>query len=366
VPYRPTQELTYSNLKDHLTKTFSSISNSLDNSLELSLDSIVPQLVFFDDENRRAYIKFNHFVEAFRWEAPNRDERIRRRFRRRHPVVVCFRAELQIVSIEFMGFSQISIADQPIKYHNIAADIIAFLSTALKYEFEASSVKPSIDGLLADPKSRVANAKISMSDTLGRIVLSSSNDELDVPHLMMRFLSSKGIEISLQETRELFTDRPTDDFLLIWHEYEILTRISFEGMAPEILFIWRGVDPSPSLVDIILRRLTKIRRSEMAATEEQIEQYLDHLEPRSVIQPGFLVRRFSVTKDYALGFLLRAKESGDFEFCFRVKPDIAEDEVENPWQTTQANLPSLHSKDGLPIDLFDPKNIEVAFRRVRG
>jgi len=354
----------YEELKSRLVKAYPSIINRIDPNFQLPLYSLAPQLCVFDDDNQRIFLKYNHQVEAFRWESPSKDEKIRRRFRRRHPVVVCFRSSLKIVSIEFMGFTQISIDEEPLRYSKIAKEILGLMATDASIELEPCDLKPSIKALLRDPLSEVSDCKRSLSDFDGKMTFASDNEEQSLAQYLVKYLKSVGISVTLTQAREVLDGGDTGDVALLWKRHQILTRVSLQEEIPEILFVWRGVEASSELVDEVLTKLTSLPSVSKQIGIDKVRNFLIGLEDSVVVRPAAVSRHFLVPQDEALGLLLELKEKGLYQFCFRVKGEV-EEELDNYWRSSQSDLPHLIDRAGTPIDPLNTRNIEVGFKKAK-
>jgi len=353
----------YERLKESITKAYPSIINKIDSSFELLLYTLSPELCIFDDDNERIFLKFNHLVEAVKWESVSKDEKIRRRFRRRHPVVVCFRSSLKLLTIEFMGYTQISIDEEPLRYSTIAKEICDKLLSEASLDTLPCDLKPSIRALLKDPLSGVSDCKLSLSDFEGKMTFSSDNEEQNLAEYLAKYLAHVNISITVEQAREVLDWGETGDVALLWKRLQILTRVSFQEAIPEILFVWRGVEASSNMIDEVLKRLTEKPSNIGQVSIDNVRDFLFKLGPAGVVRPAALSKKFAIPQDDALRLLLELKGLGIYQFCFKVKGDF-ENEFMNPWKWSQADLPRLADKDGVEIDPLDPHNVEVAFRKV--
>lgn len=337
--------------------------------LSSSETDLLPQCSIADPEGDRLLVKFVHLVEVWETEQISRRERVTRLVKRRHVVILTFRPSKRLVTVSFPGFTHGLIGDERKTYLDIALSVLNLVRTKFGYELESLKLKAAAETLLEDKSKDVIDLKRSALPLGGgKLTLDSQNSKLDAAVVLAESLRKEGgIDVTSAQVRTAFRSMEAGDLALLWQKIGVITRISFHGTEPEILFVWSASEPAISIVEQILSDFLVASENAPQSGVSHAREFLRAAVPGTIIRPSYLAQHFSLSGDAALGLMFAEAEHKSLAVRFRIKSSEQLVGFHNDWVRSVPEIPrELVNNRGEKIQGHDPSNIEIAFERVAG
>lgn len=301
------------------------------------------------------------------WEMmPSPDnQQVRTKIPKRHIMVAAINPRTQLVSIHFPGFTHAVIGKDRQTYASFAQEIAQIIESQLTLKLQPFRLKPVTDILLEDKEQGVVDLRRTLRFKRGgKMELDSESDE-DAASALAQGLANTGIKISAEAIRSAFRSSEAQSVVLLWQKQQIITRASMRGLFPEILFVWNEAEPTLSLIDDILARLSRARTYIGSDGIRDAREYISKAPVGEVLRPYWIEQRFAITRDQALQLLLEMSASGLCRVKFRIKLEDHRYSGLNPWVSSISEIPlALIDDEGHPIESRRPEHIEVAFQRI--
>jgi hypothetical protein len=338
--------------------------------VDAQVDLLQAQACLADENQEKVYLKLVHLVEMSGWETVSRTEKKLRTFRKRHPVVVTIRPKDGILTIGFPGFSfaQGLQREDRVAYAAIAAQGTEFINAQFQIECIPFRAKAAIDSLLEEEPDEVNDVKRNVRPKKGGRFAFDAGEEGKLTASLADFFAQEGeIPVSETQIRNLLRRSGASDIVLFWKRLQIFTRVALlQNGGPEFLFIWRDSGPSSSVVDSVLSKVSAYAKLLNEPKVSAIRKAVLSTPVRQIIQPALAAQMYGISQNELLEIITLAVSRGDFRPQFRVNTDRILVDHTNNWQPSLSEFPkTVTDEDGTAIDLTDPKNIEVAFERVK-
>lgn len=343
-----------------LVKGFSPLRSDLGSELHF-------QLCLLDDERKRAFFKFAHVVESWETVSTSAYERMQKRVKKRHPVVVALYINLGIAVVSFPGFTQVGTDfKERLQYVAIGKEAGTQVAGLIDLDLQGLQVKSAIESLLADPTAEVFDVKRSiLPQGGGKIVVDSWGDESGLAKFLSKYLAEGNVAVGSDKVRSLLQSGADDDIWLLWRRLDLLTRFAFHESIPEVLVLWRESGPDSSKIEKVLDALTTHLSAAPADATLAASKEIENTPTGSIITPIALSQHHGLTIDEALRVLMSALHRNWVELRFKVKTDSMLEHFQNKWRNTLAEFPdSVTDEKGNAIDLRDRQNLDVAFERI--
>jgi hypothetical protein len=336
-------------------------------------DDFYPTLQFTDQWTDSLYVKLTHWVQSDMWESvsPTRKELVKSRVR--HPVTLVFHTNTGVMEVRFNGYSQALGTPKPkrMSYEVLVSRVTECVQERLDAPLAGLRIREAIaDILVSRPEEVIDVRRVVSPDFGGRLIFDAAQEapELDVPHLLSRFFHGVAGEFDQDlepRIRSALASSPADSQVLAWKDPAILTRIAFYEIAPELLFIWRGEDRTETAVANVVSTLfahISLQAPDVSAAFNSILT----APAGDLIRATDLAESFNLSSKAAYTVLEEARRRSIVERCFRVRSTMVLD-VDNRWRTSLEDLPERAvDEEGEEIDVLDPINVEVGFKRVEG
>jgi hypothetical protein len=265
----------------------------------------------------------------------------------------------------FRDFTHAVIGKDRQTYASFAQEIAQIIESQLTLKLQPFRLKPVTDILLEDKEQGVVDLRRTLRFKRGgKMELDSESDE-DAASALAQGLANTGIKISAEAIRSAFRSSEAQSVVLLWQKQQIITRASMRGLFPEILFVWNEAEPTLSLIDDILARLSRARTYIGSDGIRDAREYISKAPVGEVLRPYWIEQRFAITRDQALQLLLEMSASGLCRVKFRIKLEDHRYSGLNPWVSSISEIPlALIDDEGHPIESRRPEHIEVAFQRI--
>ncbi len=285
---------TYKGTCEALTKSFATIIDSFQ-PLQSDARDLCPQLFINDVAAERFFIKFAHMVDVWETTPSPDDQQVKSKVRKRHIMVAEINSRTQLVSIHFPGFTQVVVGKERVTYSLFAQEAVQILESKTGLKLIPFRLKPVTDILLDDIDEGVVDLRRTLRFKRGgKMDLDSESDE-DAASTLAQGLANTGVKISAEAIRLAFRSSEAQSVVLLWQKQQIITRASMRNSLPEILFIWNEVEPSQSIIDDILGRLSWARSYLVSDGMKKARDYVNQAQAGELLCPFWLEQQFAIT-----------------------------------------------------------------------
>jgi hypothetical protein len=326
-----------------------------------------PTLQIYDETKSWIYLHCTQWVKTSKWVMQNSVTKTLEIQQLRHPVVIVIKGDLGIGEVRFNGFSQgrdVALEER-IPYINIAIQAGELVRQMLGISVIGFPPNTATKALLTELPNELRQLARTAQSAQGSLTVKSNETEsgTDIVDLMRAFLGSK---LPRETIEEALRDAPSDSIYLEWLKHGIVTRISAEMGHTEILFVWRG-ERSTLIVNDIVERIAKAYSATKKSTDRgSVRKYIEEQAPGTVFLLSQLIHYFNENPDWIMPIVEAAREDGLVERCYRVRSNSLLQGYRNEWLESPTNLPIVvEDENGQEINLRDPQNIEVGYRRRR-
>ena len=324
----------------------------------------------------QVFVTFEHTVTVKEWvEGENETIRNLEQYETRHPIVLRVVESTGLLLLSYPGFSQGSAAKRStvIAY----ADLLAAVMKALEsvgIETRPLPIRESLRLLMSGPNRRVHRVRADIeAANVGRFDLSSLNQKKTVEEsladLILPHMSGGATrEDFIDSAKRAINDTEANFLVLYWADEAVLTRLKFWDVGCEMLFTWHGERASYRAVDSILNLLleTQLRLAKVSAsTPDAPLAWLSALQGDEIVKPASFAEKFRLSATEARQELVYAVKAGMLSPVYRLNTNALIVDSLNSWTENPTDLRrSWATDDGAIVDGANPKNIEVAFRRI--
>lgn len=321
-------------------------------------------------------ITFEHKVNVCEWKTAkdNEDIRIRENFVTRHPVILRVDPRNKIVVFFYPGFSQGSgiKKTQRINYHDVLLNLIGKLEKILSISFSPIPVQACVKALTEAASERIKVIRTDFESGKGRMSLAApSSDKQSVDEYLTSFITpyvKENYKDKLHSAvREALKNTTPNSLAVLWTKEDLITRLAFWDFGTEFLFIWYGSSRSMFFVKSIISLIVSItERLETPTIKEILDNILTESD-RRIFTISSISANHNVSENIIKESLVELMNAGLIKPVYRIKtPDMLL-ENHNDWTERLAELRrGFTTENNEYIDGSDPRNIEVAFKRIAG
>ena len=329
------------------------------------------RLRLFDRRTGITYLKFEHWVTAETWRRIDQRHKELIELITRHSVTVAVRPDQTVMEVRFDGYSQGQVVDasRRLAYSTVAKSAADKAAGILGISLTTLSMGPAIERVLDNLPDEVRDIRRSLRTTRGGSLEFNAGEEseTDVAAELARFLREQGggdVRISREQVRSALRSSTADSILLFWRKQDLLSRITSHDIGPEILFIWRSSQRTATSIRYVVDSLLRARRLVGTPTTEEILERVRRIEAGITVRASDLAAQMGVDREASVNALERATRDGFLQRVFRVRTSSATHDYVNSWRTTLRELPHrVSDENGIAINVDDPTNVEVGYRR---
>lgn len=334
--------------------------------LDKTSNDLQPTLQILDGYSKRVYVKFTHWIPSSRYEQTTPTIRELQEETIQHTVVAVLRADIGSLEVRFNGFKQgrATRTEDKVSYGWIAQVCKEKISERLHQRIVNTALDRAASHLTQEKPDEILEVGRNIVTAEGRFSVRNSESDVggDVVSLLFNTLSNV---IAKDDLKRALKDAPAESLWLWWIKYGIVTRISQQYGAYEVLFIWKG-NKANFVVDNIIKSLMEASLvSSTTGTRVRVNEYIEALSPQQVFLLSDVAHRFNASYQWVLSVLEAARKAGLIERRYRIKTDQQTQDLHNVWRRGLNDFPeTVSDEDGNQIDLRDPSSIEVGYCRL--
>ncbi|WP_363798295.1 hypothetical protein ABU614_00740 [Lysobacter firmicutimachus] len=311
-----------------------------------------------------------HYVPVVEWIEVDADNRTKQRRLQRHPLVVRFYKDTNILTVGYPGFSQGSgtKSEDRVTYEQIIAGLLRYLLEKFNVTVAALPIHPAMMALQQAESPRVKIVRSELEGSAGKLIVSSDDDSTSVVDMVVSMLASTASEATKTEiiaaVSDGLKDASSNSLVAVWNPESVYTRVAFWHSGAELLFIWNASDPSQELVEKIVRLLSEVAIALLRPHVKDAWTIIGELKSGDVVTVGVLAARSNASTEDARKILMEAVRAALVVPVYRLLTTDVISSHRNVWTKDLASLSIVHLTDrGVEFDGTDPRNIEVGFRR---
>lgn len=347
---------------EHLRGAFEAISQEQTPQANAGTSFVARQFVH-DKARNRLYLKFEHRLKSCNWERPTPNATTKELVERplRHVVVVVVRKLEGAIEIRFDGYKQglATPREDRLSYISLVRTIKDEIQKIGALFLFGLNLHEAANNLTSKTDAVVAVRHVIRPTPGGEVVLDTGEGSSadDILGLIKKFL---GVSIDPKELQLALRNAPTDSVLLMWHKYQLLTRLAFNDIGTELLYIWRHSEKSEEVLDGILNELLRCIPHEKSSLN--LTNYVVDAPVGTVFRLSELCQRFNASPESALQELEFLVRENKLNRCYRLRSNKVFHDYVNRWENSLADLPArAENEDGEIFSAFDTSAIEFGY-----
>lgn len=332
---------------------------------------------FYQQVGSDVYVTLEHTVVVRDWVEDEENEVKRlERYETRHPVIVRVQLATGLLLVSYPGFSQGAGTKRHavIGYDQVTGAVAAVLKGA-GIETKAFAIREALKVLMAGPNRRVHRIRADIeAANVGRFDLSSLDQKKTVEEsladLMLPHMGGTASRESLIEyAKKAINDTEPNFVLLYWVQESVITRLRFWDMGCEMFFTWHGERATYRTIDSIVGLLVETADRAGGLKTDSADgrplAWIASLPGNEIVRSASLAERFGLTPSQVRQELVHAVKAGMVIPVYRLTSNEPLLDGLNAWTESPVDLKrEWRTTTGAVIDGGDPRNVEVAFRRI--